>query len=331
MDTSSIRVLIVDDYEPWRRFERLTVLANEQLQIVGECSDGDEAIQKLEELKPDLILLDISLPTLNGIEAARRIRQVSPNSKILFVSENRSPDIAEEALSTRAGGYVIKSNGASELLPAIKAVLEGRQFISSGLTGRASGTALNQQATAVTHRHELRFYADDVSVVDGYARFVEDALNGGNAVIVVVSESHRASLLQRLAADGVDVAAAVGRASYVPLDADDTMATLTVNDMPDPVRCEKVIADVVMRAANGIRREHARVMVCGEIAPTMLSKGNAEGTIQLEHLWDEITRHYGVHTHCGYVWNASRSKESTLIFERICAEHSAVFGRELGY
>lgn len=73
-------------------------------------SDGLEAVQQAERLQPDIILLDIGLPTLNGIEAARRIREVSPTSKILFVSENRSPDIAEEALSTGAGGYVVKSD-----------------------------------------------------------------------------------------------------------------------------------------------------------------------------------------------------------------------------
>jgi len=129
------RVLVVDDYEPWLRFERLTFLGRKDLHIIGECSDGDEAVQKADELKPDLILLDIGLPTLNGIDAARRIRQVSPDSKILFVSENRSPDIAEEALSTGAGGYVVKSDAAGELLPAIKAVLEGKRFISASLAG----------------------------------------------------------------------------------------------------------------------------------------------------------------------------------------------------
>jgi len=130
-----IRILVVDDYEPWRRFERLTLLARDQLQIIGECCDGDEAIQKADELKPDLILLDISLPKLNGIAAARRIGQVSPNSKILFVTENRSSDIAEEALNTGAGGYIVKSDAARELLPAIKAVLEGKRFISASLAG----------------------------------------------------------------------------------------------------------------------------------------------------------------------------------------------------
>src|SRR5215469_12160590 len=147
-----IRILVVDDYEPFRRFERLALLAHDELQIVGEASDGHEAIQKAEELKPDLILLDISLPSLNGIEAALRIRQVSPNSKILFVSENRSPDIAEKALSTGASGYVVKSDGASELLPAINAVLEGKRFISANLVGHflvATGLA-SQIAWIVT-------------------------------------------------------------------------------------------------------------------------------------------------------------------------------------
>jgi DNA-binding NarL/FixJ family response regulator len=151
--TALIRILVVDDYEPWRRFERLTLLMHQELQIIGECSDGDEAIQKADELKPDLILLDISLPTLNGIEAARRIRQVSPNSRIVFVTENRSPDIAEAALGTGAGGYVVKSNGATELLPAIKAVLEGKRFISANLASHllvAAGLASQTISWIVT-------------------------------------------------------------------------------------------------------------------------------------------------------------------------------------
>jgi DNA-binding NarL/FixJ family response regulator len=130
-----VRVVLVDDYEPWRSFERLTLLAQENLHIVGEAADGDEAVQKVQKLQPDVILLDISLPGLNGIFAARAIRQLAPASKILFVSENRSPDIAEEALRTGATGFVIKSDAARELLPAIRTVLEGKRFISASLAG----------------------------------------------------------------------------------------------------------------------------------------------------------------------------------------------------
>jgi DNA-binding NarL/FixJ family response regulator len=124
LEGSATRVLVVDDYEPWRRFVLKTLQKQPELQIVGEVTDGFEAVQKAEQLQPDLILLDIGLPTLNGIEAARRIRELSPKSKILFLSENRSWDIAEEALRTGAGGYVVKSDAVGELLPAVEAVLK---------------------------------------------------------------------------------------------------------------------------------------------------------------------------------------------------------------
>ena len=131
----SVRVLVVDDYEPWHGFVSTTLSKEQELQIIGRVSDGLEAVQQAQLLQPDLILLDIGLPTLNGIEAARRIREVSPASKILFVSENRSVDVAERVLSNGAGGYVVKSDAGSELLPAIKAVLEGKRFISASLAG----------------------------------------------------------------------------------------------------------------------------------------------------------------------------------------------------
>ena len=115
MEGSITRILVVDDYEPWRRFVSTTLQKQPTLQVIGEAVYGLEAVQKAQQLQPDLILLDIGLPTLNGIEAARRIRELSPKSKILFVSENRSWDIVEEALRTGAGGYVVKSDAAGEL------------------------------------------------------------------------------------------------------------------------------------------------------------------------------------------------------------------------
>ena len=107
-----------------------------QLQVICEVSDGLEAVQKAEELQPDLILLDIGLPTLNGIEAARRIRKLSPESKILFVSQESSADVVREALSLGEAGYVSKAQAGSRLLAAVGAVLQGKQFVSSGLAGQ---------------------------------------------------------------------------------------------------------------------------------------------------------------------------------------------------
>ena len=113
----------MDDFEGWRDRVRILFQARPQWQIIAEVSDGPEAVQKASDLKPDLIVLDISLPKLNGIEAAQQIRQFSPNSRIVFLSQNNNLDIVRAALSTGALGYVRKADSQSDLLPAIEAVL----------------------------------------------------------------------------------------------------------------------------------------------------------------------------------------------------------------
>jgi len=134
MPARSIRVLVAEDFVPFRHFIRSTLSQRPNLQVVCEVCDGQEAVQKAVELKPDLILLDIGLPTLNGIEAARQIRKFVPESKIVFVSQESSADVVQEALSLGTCSYVVKSQAQSDLLAAVDAVLEGRQFLSGGLS-----------------------------------------------------------------------------------------------------------------------------------------------------------------------------------------------------
>ena len=128
---ASTRILITDDYTDWRRQVRIVLQARPEWQVISEASDGLEAVGKAQDLKPDIILLDIGLPKLNGIEAARQMRQVSPSSKIIFLSQNNNLDIVRAALGTGALGYVRKIDARRELLPAVDAVLRGEQFISS--------------------------------------------------------------------------------------------------------------------------------------------------------------------------------------------------------
>lgn len=132
LEQLGFRVLVADDFEPWRIYACSELRKCDGTYSIHEAADGLETVHKAHELQPDLILLDISLPKMNGIEAARQIRGKCPKSKILFVSEDRSLDVVGEALRTGAQGYVVKSDGI-ELLAAVEAVRQGRFFVSKSL------------------------------------------------------------------------------------------------------------------------------------------------------------------------------------------------------
>ena len=342
MRASSIRVLVVDDYEPWRRFASATLRKEPELQLLGEVSGGVEAVQQAQKLQPDLILLDIGLPTMNGIEAARRIRKVSPRSKILFLSENRSPDIVEEALSTGARGYVVKPDAAGDLLPAVKAVLEGKRFVSSSLadlndqpdpqTGaRLHGDNVTtliptQNAGSVRH-HEVGFYSDDQHFLDGVTRFIGAALRAGNAAIVVATESHRESLLLEMQAQGLDIGTAIEQGRYIPLDAADALSPFMVNGKSDPVRFLELFGDLIVTAREAAKGASPRVSVFGEGVHLLWAQGEVEAAIQIEKLCNKLTQIHDVDILCGYFLDSVQGGMDDQFLQRICAEHSTVYSR----
>jgi DNA-binding NarL/FixJ family response regulator len=339
-----VRVLVVDDYEPWRRFVRLTLQVHAELQVVGETSNGLEAVQLARQLQPDLILLDLGLPTINGIEVARRIREHSPNAKVLFLSENRSREIAEEALQTGALGYVVKSDAVRELLPAVEAVLQGRQFISTSLDGNDFTKPTDVQTdnhptrnkvvtftlrprVETARHHEVGFYSDNGRLLDHLTQFAGAALKSGNAAIVAATESHRDTLLSRLQAYGLDIGAAIERGRYVALDAAEALATFMHHRMPDPVLFVKTFDHLILAAAKAATAKHPQVAIFGECVHLLWAQGNAEAAIQMEKLGNQLTKAYDVDILCGYVPRSIPDGMDSHILQRICAEHSAVYSR----
>jgi DNA-binding NarL/FixJ family response regulator len=340
----SIRVLVVDDYEPFRRF-LCSILQNEvRSPTIVEASDGVQAIEIAQALRPDLILLDIGLPKLNGIDAARRIREFAPQSKILFVSQESSVDVVQAAFSVGASGYVVKADAARELRTAVKAVWRGERFVGIRFAGhgfigpsdaRAPQSAQRNknfvlfqgENKEVARRHEAAFYSDDASFLEGFTQFVGVALSEGNAVIVVATESHRDSLLPRLQRYGLDITAAIEQGRYIPLDAADTLSTFMVNDSPDRTRFLEATADLITRAAAVAKGEHPRVAVCGECEPPLWMLGNGEAAIRLEQLWNEIAGRYDIDILCGYPLGSFYDQRGSHVFQRICGQHSAVYSR----
>jgi len=127
------RILVVEDFAPFREFTSMILNNQVGFQVVAEAADGREAVQKARESRPDLVVLDMDLPFLCGIEVARQIRLCSPDSTILFLSGNNDSEVIEAALQTGALGYVLKLDAVDDLLDAAKEVLSGKRFVSRGL------------------------------------------------------------------------------------------------------------------------------------------------------------------------------------------------------
>jgi DNA-binding NarL/FixJ family response regulator len=145
-ETSTIRIILVEDFLPYRTLISSLFAKTSDLQVVGEASNGTEAVEKTHQLMPDLVLIDIGLPELNGLEAARQIRSLNPSVKIVFLTEQADVDIVKEALALGAMGYVLKRRAETDLLAAVSEVFQGRRFVSTGLPNNGFGSTGGPEA-----------------------------------------------------------------------------------------------------------------------------------------------------------------------------------------
>ena len=231
----------------------------------------DKPAQRAEDLRLDLILLDIGLPRLNGIKAAQRIRDVSPESKILFLTEESSPDVGEAALEAGGAGYVVKSDAGKELAAAVRALSEGRRYISASLVGRVFVATPDPPERHAFH--ELQIYSSDASLLDGFARFVSGGLHAGNAVLVLATDSHRRRLDQKLQTQGFDLGAVMSSGSYISMDVADTLSSFMFDNRPDTEQFIRLVQSVLERASKAPNGAARRVLACGECAPFLWAQG----------------------------------------------------------
>jgi len=133
---SVVQILVVDDSLLWQRFVQSHLGIAPELKVISVAADGSEGVQKAKELQPDVILMDVSLPAMNGIEATRQIRRISPRSKILFLSMLNEIEVIQAAFEVGGSGYVFKWDAGRDLILGIRAILLGQRFVSQSLTGR---------------------------------------------------------------------------------------------------------------------------------------------------------------------------------------------------
>jgi DNA-binding NarL/FixJ family response regulator len=313
------RVLVVDDYEPWRFRIRSELQRTPGWQVVGEAADGWEAIEQAHALAPDLILLDLELPTLTGVEAANRILAANPKSRILFVSAHQSWDIVQVAMATGARGYVLKSEAGHDLLPAMNAIMRGKRWLSSFLTGR------DERRPPL---HEIGVYSDEELLLASVTAFAVTAFRAGKSVIVAFAEFRRQQFERGLSEEGVDIALATREGRYVSLDPDAMLAQFMVDDWPDEDRFWKGVATLVIGSAMVAKGDPPRVAVTGDGAEVVLRNYGRDAAIRFEQMWDDVAHAYNIDVLCLYPVHAARhDDEFAEILEELYREHSAVAAR----
>jgi len=295
-----------------------------ELEVICEAPDGLEAVQKAVDRQPDLILLDIGLPKLNGIEVARRIRKLSPKSKILFVSQESSDGIVKEALSLGALGYVVKTHAGKDLLAAVEAVLQGRLFLGRGISRRQFMGPTDAIANENEQTHVVQFYTDDNFWRDNVGEFLCSTVSEGKSVIVCATPPHVAAVYQSMQAHDIDVQqlAKVGR--FIALDAADTLLKFMNPDLPDQCKFESLLGPVIRHAEAAAVAKNGRVTIIGEMVALLWAAERVDATIKLEQLWNGLARTHSFHLRCAYPASGFQGELLGHPYTSICAQHSAI-------
>jgi DNA-binding NarL/FixJ family response regulator len=320
----SFKILVVDDYEPFRRLICSILKQRADCQVVAEASDGLEALQKAVELKPDLILLDIGLPKLTGIEVGRQLRKLVPDAKILYLSQEVASDVVREAIKLGAAGYVQKMRTNRDLLTALDLVIEGKQFVSSNLQGWESD---EDAAVRDPGRHEVQFYSEDEVFLESFTRFIAAALRAGHAAIAIATQAHLDGILLRLKAESVDIEGAIQKRTFVSIDVADSLSSIMVDGFPDPIRFFEGIRGPIELASKATKAEHPRVAFCGERVGLLWAEGKTDAAIRLEQLCNDLIKTCDVDMLCAYPRPILNGGGDEQAFKRICEEHTTVHSR----
>lgn len=194
--TKPLRILLADDHVTVRQGLKLLIDCEPDMDVVGEASDGSEALQKARELSPDVVVMDISMPGVNGLAATRALRQMRPDVAIVTLTRHGDQAYLQELLRAGVSGYVLKRSAPTELLHAIRAAAAGGQYLDTTLTARATAALAGKDRTAkpvtsLTEREAavLRLIASGYSNKEIAAKL---------ALSVKTVEAHKANAMRKL-------------------------------------------------------------------------------------------------------------------------------------
>jgi CheY-like chemotaxis protein len=289
--------------------ESINTILAPHYEIVGTVADGRALVEAVLRLRPDLIILDITMPLLNGIDAAAQIKKSLPGMNFLFVTMHLSTAYIEAAFKAGGTGYVLKSGIREELLDAVQSVLNGRIYVSPNLSIKHLDWFQDDPATmdpetarileSPCHAHIVYPYSDDRSLVSKVGYYASNGLGRNGAVILLATEAHRYAIKRYLKAEWkVEALEASGQLAF--FDAAEAMGRFMVNDNPDPTLFEACFNPAIEHAQRdertGLKRE---VWLFGEMVD-LLWPVNSTAAERLEELGNKLIKEYSIRILCAY-------------------------------
>lgn len=328
MNTS---VLLVDDFRSFRTEAASIIQKKPEFNIIAEASNGLEAIEKAELFGPDLILLDIGLPKLNGIGVAKELTHRKASSQIVFLTGEEDDDCVSEALTVGAKGYVFKRRLQSDLVPALKLAAAGHFFVSPyGFIGQTDSEVMrpspaSSSAWHGSSTHTMEFYSDESALVSGVSELVRASLSQDRVVVALLKRNHIACASRRLVESGVDLEGAIRWGGYRPFAIEGTIPFLMPNGRLDRARFATFFEPVLAHAAWNAERKCSGAVVLADLASALIDLGyDHENALRTEELWNDLVqkRPFLVHCVCPVTTLGAKRNRDTLA--QICPHHSRV-------
>ena len=308
-----LKILVAEDFRAFREFVCAQLRRRTDVHVVA-VDDGLAAVQAATDLQPDLVLLDIGLPTMNGLEAARHIRAQSPASKVVFLTQESAPEFVEAALELGVDGYIIKTRAHDYMLPVVETMLAGRA--RGGERPRAARSRPDDR-----HRHHAHCFADDSALLASAERFVLATLAAQDAAIVAMTRPHLDALSGGLRRRQSIIARAIEQGTLLMIDANDTVHALTADGPVDWGGLKAGWSALIAAAGAATGQPRPRVAAFSETGALLVAAGHVEIAMRLEAIADEMVARDlpALDLTCVYPMLPPARDAS---FTRICAAHS---------
>lgn len=335
---SFVEVLIADDHDAFRRAIRSVIECNPAYRVCGEARDGIDAVEKVRQFRPDIVLMDINMPRMDGLHATQIIRREVPDCNVIIVTQNEAKIAREQARIVDAKGFITKSDLSRDLIPTMGSMAMRNRSSLDPKKGEQEGSSAAHPASAygvpdsegepwcglltsaAPRDHIVQLYQDQQFLNRAVCRFAAAAIANGEGVILVPTVAHWDAFRPRLESEGVDVKAAEKRGQLTVVDADNLLPTFMRDGMPQsPVFLG--LAQNVISQARGDGR-YKKVRWWGEMVNILWERGDVAASMQLEDQFDQLAHEQDIAIFCSFLMDNFDGDVHARMLPRLGENHS---------